>query len=1078
MTLSDGHNNTLGNILSHYAEEMFLKLGSGTGRRINNIPVVLFAALLAYFRSGFLVVEDTAEHAAMLWHDIKYFSETCRAELRHVEYFPPPASPDLIGVRSRILHGLFTGNISGIITSSDALSVTLTPDMLDRTAIHLSSGLNIERSVLEASLIRSGYRKVSVVMEKGEYAERGWLFDIYPSTEELPVRVEFFGDEIDAVRAFDIETQRSVRDLSGLVIYPSAEPLSENPADGTGKAGTLLGMWRGDIFINDGAGIDEKDTGPAINPVMFSHFSAADTGIDSGALDMAGLGILPEERQPSDKLADRLDGLKVKTVVVLPVSAQIERIKDILSQGIFAVPVIPANDVCSYEGTFCITQGKLSSGLHLPGLLLLTGREIFGEQPAYRPIKRSRVSKLLLSMDDLKPGDYVVHRDHGIGRFIDLRRETIEGFEADIIAIEYAHGDRLQIPFQGIDKLGKYSGGEGSVPVIDRLGSPKWQNTKKKVRNSVKDMAEKLVRLYAEREVSRGLVFSEGTPMHAEFDEFFPYEETGDQIKAVESIKKHMQSDRPMDMLICGDVGYGKTEVAMKAAFRAVYDGKQVAVLVPTTLLAEQHYRTFRARFSAFPVRIDYLSRFKNSRDVRKTMLSIARGEIDIVIGTHMLLNKALDFQDLGLLIIDEEHRFGVAQKERLKELRKGVDVITLTATPIPRTLHMSLSGIREMETIETPPEERLAVRSAVVKYSDKTIREAIERELRREGQIFFVHNRIFDIEKTVSYLKKLVPAARIACAHGQASERELEKIMLSFLDRKTDLLVSTAIISSGLDIPTANTIIIDRADRFGLSDLYQLRGRVGRGNVQAYAYFLIPGEDDVTGDAKKRLQAIQEMSYLGAGFRLALKDLEIRGAGNLLGAEQSGHIYKVGFDMYMEMLEKAVAELKGGEIREETEPEIRLQLTALIPEHYIPDITLRLSIYKRLSALRGIKELNEFSAEMTDRFGRIPEEVVNLIHVIRIKIAAKQLFVAKVTGIHGRYQFTFRSPDAGYQLPEGFAEKLLEALSEVQVKMTGDVKLRFHQDGFELNGGRRPSGELIIIIEDILEELAARTKK
>jgi transcription-repair coupling factor (superfamily II helicase) len=439
-----------------------------------------------------------------------------------------------------------------------------------------------------------------------------------------------------------------------------------------------------------------------------------------------------------------------------------------------------------------------------------------------------------------------------------------------------------------------------------------------------------------------------------------------------------------------------------------------------------------------------------------------------------MLLNTALAFQDLGLLIIDEEHRFGVAQKERLKELRSGVDVITLTATPIPRTLHMSLSGIREMETIETPPEERLAVRSAVVKFSDKTIREAIERELRREGQIFFVHNRIYDIEKTVSYLKKLVPTARIECAHGQSSERELEKIMLSFLDRKTDLLVSTAIISSGLDIPTANTIIIDRADRFGLSDLYQLRGRVGRGNVQAYAYFLIPGEDAVTGDAKKRLQAIQEMSYLGAGFRLALKDLEIRGAGNLLGAEQTGHIYKVGFDMYMEMLEKAVSELKGGEPREEMEPEIRLHLPAFIPEEYVPDITLRLSLYKRLAVIKSREELDNFGPEMTDRFGKMPDEVLNLIHVMRIKIYARQLFISKVSDSGGYYRFIMGGPEGGYQPPEDFGARLLASLFEMQEKGGNEKRFRFLQNGFEFHPDGKRGESALAAVEMILQELAA----
>jgi transcription-repair coupling factor (superfamily II helicase) len=461
---------------------------------------------------------------------------------------------------------------------------------------------------------------------------------------------------------------------------------------------------------------------------------------------------------------------------------------------------------------------------------------------------------------------------------------------------------------------------------------------------------------------------------------------------------------------------------------------------------------------------------------VKKSIAALAKGEIDIMIGTHMLLNKTVHFQDLGLLVIDEEHRFGVAQKERLKELRKGVDIITLTATPIPRTLHMSLSGIREMSTIETPPEERLAVRSVVTRHNDRTIREAIERELKREGQIFFVHNRIRDIERVVSYVKKLVPEARISYAHGQMAEHQLEKIMLAFLNRQIDVLVSTAIIGSGLDIPTANTIIIDRADTFGLSDLYQLRGRVGRGNIQAYAYFLIPGEDILTDDSKKRLQAIQEMSYLGAGFRLALKDLEIRGAGNLLGGEQSGHIYKVGFDMYMEMLEKAVAELKGEEIREEIEPQIKLRLAAFIPEEYIADMALRLSMYKRLTSIKSLDDLDDFSMEMTDRFGRMPEEVQRLIHVIRIKMLAKLLFIGKVVVLDGHYRFTVGKDEGGkaYSLPEGFGEKVLKSLFEMQKDSPKGSPLRFLQDGFEFSTKGMQPEESMYAVEKLLKGLSS----
>jgi transcription-repair coupling factor (superfamily II helicase) len=1059
---------SLKGVLAEHAQDLLFRLESASERSVYNLSIPLLASLLIHSNENILIVEDTPEHAEMLWHDCGYLASACNRNLAQTVYLPPPSSVENMGERARIAATLASGGVRAVITSVEALMTGFNPDTAVEYTFRLAAGQSIERTRLEETLIEFGYRKVSVVMEKGEYAERGWLFDIFPSTGEQPVRIEFFGDEAEVIRTFDIETQRSIKKLKDVVIFPATEDIPDEPA---GQV-DMLTVRHGAIYINSAAIIDPSRIEYIGHRITrFSHFAFAGNGIDSGALPISGLGILPGEIRTDGGLAASLGMQDKKIIITLPSQAQIERLRDIITPSGVIAPVIAVKDIGSYEGLLCITLGRLSAGLNLPGLMILTGREIFGEQLAYRAIKRSKVSRLLLTMDDLKPGDFVVHRDHGIGKFIGLHRERSELYEGDIITLEYAGGDRLYLPFHGIERLSKFSGGEGNVPALDRLGSKRWQNTKRKVKKSVKDMAEKLLRIHAERKVAKACVFSEDTPMHAEFDGFFQYEETEDQARATQAIIKHMQSDKPMDMLLCGDVGYGKTEVAIKAAFRAVYDGRQVAVLVPTTLLAEQHFRTFRSRFAAFPVRIDYLSRFKGAREVRETTATLAKGEIDIIIGTHMLLGKNVLFQDLGLIIIDEEHRFGVAQKERLKEMRKGVDVITLTATPIPRTLHMALSGIREIETIETPPEERLAVRSVVSGKNDKVIKEAVERELKREGQIFYVHNRITDIEKVVSHLKKIAPSARIAYAHGQMPEHQLEKIMFAFLNRETDLLVSTAIISSGLDIPTANTIIMDRADTFGLSDLYQLRGRVGRGNVQAYAYFLVPGEDLMTGDAKKRLQAIQEMSYLGAGFRLALKDLEIRGAGNLLGGEQSGHIYKVGFDMYMEMLEKAVAELKGEEIREDFDPQIRLPVAAYIPDDYVQDIALRLSLYKRLTSLRSENEVNEFESEMADRFGKAPGEVKNLLYIIRIKLLAKKLFVSRISYADGHYSFTLVRTD-DYALPEGFAERLLNALFSVQKRTPKAKTLRFLQDGFELRAADVSAEKALHAVESLMSEL------
>jgi transcription-repair coupling factor (superfamily II helicase) len=885
------------------------------------------------------------------------------------------------------------------------------------------------RSDIEKRLTEMGYKGVSLVSGRGEFSRHGWLLDIFPSTAEKPLRLEFFGDEIDSIRHFDIDTQRSAEDVPEFLILPAADPTS-----GTTP---LALMRKAKYFFSDS--IQEREGLP--DGIFLSRYSIKGTGCDAGALPLKGLGIMPEERNGVAELPGKIKHLmrENRVVIVSSSKGQSQRLKDIMRDGGIIAPLIDSADTFGYEGAVSITMGELSSGVYLPEILILTEKEIFGGRPAYRPIRKSRVSGLLTSLDDLRPGDFVVHTDHGIGRFTGLVRQSTEGVREDLMLIEY-EGGRLYIPPQGINKIHKFHSEEGITPKIDRLGGKTWLRTKEKVRKKIRHMAEKLLALYAEREIYKGFPFSPDAELHREFDSFFPYEETPDQTRAIEDIKRDMESERPMDRLICGDVGYGKTEVAMRAAFKAVYDGRQAAVLVPTTILCEQHYRTFRTRFSAFPVSIDYLSRFKSRKEQKDTIRALATGDIDIVIGTHGLLGKDVNFHKLGLLVIDEEHRFGVRQKERLKELKKGVDVLTLTATPIPRTLYMALSDIRDMSVIETPPEDRLAVKSSVSVFDEDLIREAIRKELERNGQVFFVHNKIKDIYRIADHLVRILPSTRIKVAHGQMAENELEKVMLAFYERGVDILVSTAIIGSGLDIPTANTIIIDRADSMGLADLYQLRGRVGRGNSRAYAYFLIPGEDIITEEAKKRLQAIQDMSYLGAGFRLALKDLEIRGAGNLLGAEQSGHIHAVGFDLYMEMLEKAVAELRGIKIEEEFEPSINLRVNAFIPEEYIEDITLRLSLYRRIASVKTEEGVREIESEMEDRFGRPPDEVKNLMDIVRLRIMARELRVTKIQDIQGRIDVLFSS------------DTKVEPKDILALGKNTDRKMRFLPEGFELD--------------------------
>lgn len=1063
---------TLYSLLKNDIDDINRRLEESGAQRIYNLSIPHFALFLLFRRRPFIVIEESPAAASSLHSDLSFLGDILSGRpesVTNTAYFPPPSNREAPGERARVLFNYATGGEMSLITSQEAYRTGFTIAGINTRVLHLKKKGETARETVEKWLVENGYKSVGVVMDKGEYSRRGWLFDIYPVTEEDPVRIEFFGDELELLRTFDIETQRSIRELEEISLFPATEEIGEGSL-----IDDILDYTDVDIFIHPDAAASGELASDKKEPIVISHMPFGGEGIDSGEISLKGISLLPEERKGIEDIPPVLGRVGKKVLAVLPSGAQALRLKEILFDGEVVAPVVRKKDVAAYEGNLFITAGRLSAGMHLPEFLLVTDKEIFGERPSYRPIRKSKVSRLLVSIDDLKPGDYVVHKDHGIGRFEGIRRQRTDEYEEDLVSIDYANG-RIYVPFHSIDRLNKYSAGEGHHPPLEKLGSKAWQKTKQRVNEKVREMAEKLLKLYAEREVSRGFVFSDDTPLHKEFDDFFPYEETPDQLSAVEEIKKHMHSDKPMDMLVCGDVGYGKTEVAVRAAFRAVFDGKQVAVLVPTTLLAEQHYRTFKTRFSGFPVKIDYLSRFRSAEETKKCLKAAALGEVDIVIGTHMLLNKKVLFHDLGMLIIDEEHRFGVAQKERLKELRKGVDVLTLTATPIPRTLHMSLSGIREIATIETPPEERLAVRSSVSAFSEKTIGEALDREMKRGGQAFFVHNRISDIDKMTALVKRLVPEARVAYAHGQMREHELERIMMDFLHRNTDVLVSTAIIGSGIDIPTANTIIVDRADTFGLSDLYQIRGRVGRGTTQAYAYFLIPGEDLITDEAKKRLLAIQEMSYLGAGFRLALKDLEIRGAGNLLGPEQSGYINGVGFDMYMEMMEKAVSEMKGETVHEEMEPQIRLRLSAFIPEDYISDITLRLSIYKRISSAASPEALTDLHEEIRDRFGDLPAEVVNLLHIVRIKLFAKMLYIVKVYDADGRYRFIFLSDaENRYGVPDNFFDGLLKFLFTLSAQAPArGKKFRFLPDGFELDIRAASTEETVTAVEDILAELA-----
>ena len=679
---------------------------------------------------------------------------------------------------------------------------------------------------------------------------------------------------------------------------------------------------------------------------------------------------------------------------------------------------------------FYVLHGDLSAGF-LSGdvrLALLTEEELFAKGARHKPQPKSKTATFLSSLEDLNVGDYVVHVQHGIAKYRGLKRLSVQDFESDFLILEFAGGDTLYVPLDRLHQVQRYSGAEGHVPRLDRLGGTSWAKTTARVKKDIEEMAQELIDLYANRELVKRNAYGAPTTLYHEFEAAFEYEETPDQLKAIEDIVRDMESTKPMDRLVCGDVGYGKTEVAMRAAFKTVEHGRQVAVLVPTTLLAHQHYDNFAERFAPFPTRVALLSRFQSPKESKAIVKDVAAGLIDVVIGTHRLLQKDVSFRDLGLVIIDEEQWFGVKHKERLKQLRTQVDVLTLTATPIPRTLQMAMSSVRDLSIIDTPPAGRLAIKTEIIRSSDKTVRDAILRELGRGGQVYFVHNRVETMERIGAWLHQLVPEARMVMAHGQMDAKPLEAVMLKFVKHEADVLIASAIIQSGLDVPNANTIIVNRADMFGLAQLYQLRGRVGRGGEQAYAYFLIPDEGALTGDAQKRLMAIQQFTELGSGFRIAAADLEIRGAGNLLGRQQSGHIAAIGLDLYMQMVEQAVQRLKGHLVEEEPDPTLQLPVSAFIPEQFVVDPHQRLSLYKRLTACGQVGELALLHGEIQDRYGLPPEPVERLFEVMHLRIHAKRLKLASIEVHQQSVTVTWR-PNAA--VPEVAVQRMMDRLKK-----------------------------------------------
>ncbi len=1004
-----------------------------------------------------------------------------------------PFDPDTLRDRLGAIQALASGELCVVVASGIGLSQRTLAAGVEQHAISLRTGGRTAPEAFIAALLRLGYRTEALVQRPGQAARRGGIVDAYPATDEAPLRIEFFGDEVESIRRFDPLTQRSTERLQEATIGPAREvldlpgaierlsqtvdlgPLSPEAHDRFEEelarlaagdvipeesfyipllaAGTLFDHLPANatLIVDEPAdlnaaleehqehtsgiradlesrgelprGIPEPNVSPQDIRLMIEqrpravHFSrwAADTRDEDAPVAMPGASIrLPFAM--ADGYGGRLRALVSEVSAsqrsgraVIIVSQQAQRLAEVLEEDGIAATLAPAPGA-PHSGQVSLVQGALAQGWRLttsePPLTLLTDTEVFGFVKQRRRLpRRSGAAARDAFLAELTPGDYVVHIEHGIARFSGLVRRRIGDVEREYLELRYSQGDKLYVPAEQVDRVSRFMGGSDQPPSLTRLGSQEWSRAKERVRRAVADLARELLNLYATRQVGGGRAFSPDSAWQQELEASFPFVETPDQLAAVRDVKADMEREQPMDRLVCGDVGYGKTEVAIRAAFKAVIDGTQVAVLVPTTVLAQQHFNTFHERLAGFPVRVEMLSRFRSPKQQAEIVAGLKDGTIDVVIGTHRLLQKDVSFKELGLVVIDEEQRFGVAHKERLKQVRREVDVLTLSATPIPRTLHMSLSGIRDMSTMETPPEQRLPIKTYVTEYDDHIVREAILRELERGGQVYFVHNRVHDIEMVASRLRKLVPEAEIAIGHGQQHEDQLEQVMLHVIDGKVDVLVCTTIIESGLDIPNVNTIIMHKADMLGLAQLYQLRGRVGRSASRAYAYLLFEKYRSLSEQAQKRLQAIFEATELGAGFQIAQRDLEIRGAGNLLGAEQSGHIGAVGFDLYIKLLSDAVERLKA--LRDGRPPPkpraqqqqitIDLPLTAHLPSSYVDDLNLRLALYQRMAAVETSDQADALHQELRDRFGPPPPAVEHLLFVVRVRALAHEARVSTV---------------------------------------------------------------------------------
>ncbi|SDE23755.1 transcription-repair coupling factor [Sporomusa acidovorans] len=941
-------------------------------------------------------------------------------------------SVELAAKRMDVLSRIARGEKIIVLATVEAAMQKVLPKqefLNSRITIHTNSV--ISREELVGSLVGFGYERVDQVDSAGQFCVRGGIIDIFAVNRSLPLRLELFDDEVDSLREFDPVSQRSVQDLVLADIMPLTEP------EHSGKPAVFVSyLPEGAATVLDEPARLREQMAKLVkeNPEIKRRvFSWAELVAVCQAYHVIYLSLLLQKipgAQPTEIISITAKGIAPFHRQIEPLIAEIKNWQDkkynialympsrdkalniehnLANEGITTV-MAASGTMPLVPGAVVVVTGSLSGGFEFPQakLVVLTELDIFGRQKKKR---RPRVSKeqQITYFRDINIGDYVVHVNHGIGKYVGVETLEIGGVHKDYLHIRYAGDDKLYVPTDQVGLLQKYIGSEGEVPRLSKMGGSEWLKVKTRAKAAVADMARELITLYAQRQLQVGHAFGPDTPWQREFEDAFSYEETPDQLQAIAEVKHDMEQPRPMDRLLCGDVGFGKTEVAIRAAFKAVMGGKQVAVLVPTTVLAQQHYQTFSSRFKEFGTVVDVISRFRSAREQKATLHKLALGQIDVLIGTHRILQSDIAFKDIGLLIVDEEQRFGVAQKEKMKKWRANLDVLTLSATPIPRTLHMSLVGARDMSIIETPPEDRFPVQSYVVEYNEEIIREAIVRELKRGGQVYFVYNRVQTIDKIRQRLSEILPDAMIKTGHGQMPEELLEQVMLDFYEGRDDVLLCTSIIENGLDVPNANTIIVYDADHFGLSQLYQMRGRVGRSHRMAYAYFTYRQDKVLTEVAEKRLQAIKEFAELGSGFKIAMRDLEIRGAGNLLGREQHGHIVSVGFEMYCRLLDEAVEELKTGKITlPPPEPTIELTVDAYLTGDYISDAMHKIEIYQRIAAIRNEEHLRELLDELIDRFGEPPLPVTNLLGVARIKNVARHLGIRTITERSGKVEIIF----------------------------------------------------------------------